>query len=326
MLTFKGKNVSVFNTVAAITLAILVAFFLYQQVSVQLSHISTFHFRLGSNVYPLAFTVFWLMGMGLEITKWYVLVNYSDKQSYLNTAASYFAGCAFATLTPGGMGDFPGRVLYLTGSKKFATYVSPAILAVASQYTAITFLACVALIAAPPLFAFQSPIFFLFGLGIIALLVISLFFLPLLRQVKKIITHPAAKINKAIHLFQAVPVGLKTKCLTLSLSRILINCLQLLCLLSWLGLSWAPWQMLPFALLYFAALTAIPSFALADLGIRGSVALVLFHHFSPDTISILTATLMLWFSNVMIPALAGIVALFRINYFSFGNKKVVAAD
>jgi len=62
----------------------------------------------------------------------------------------------------------------------------------------------------------------------------------------------------------------------------------------------------------FWILAIIPSFAIADLGIRGTVAKTLFSY-SINTVGILTATFGIWFVNLFIPALMGSLLILGIK-------------
>jgi hypothetical protein len=63
--------------------------------------------------------------------------------------------------------------------------------------------------------------------------------------------------------------------------------------------------------LYFAAITLIPAMFLFDLGIRGSVGIILFSVISDNTEALLSAIFFLWFLNVAIPVLWGSLLLLR---------------
>jgi len=62
----------------------------------------------------------------------------------------------------------------------------------------------------------------------------------------------------------------------------------------------------------FWILAIIPSFAIAELGIRGTVAKTLFYY-SKNTIGILTVTSGIWFINLFIPAFIGSLLILGIK-------------
>ena len=101
--------------------------------------------------------------------------------------------------------------------------------------------------------------------------------------------------------------------LGLSMLRFLVFTAQYLLLLRWMNIPLSCSEGLFTAFLFFWAIAVIPSFALAELGIRGQVSLFLFHNFSNNTMGILVATLGLWFINLVIPALVGSVMLIRMR-------------
>ena len=62
-------------------------------------------------------------------------------------------------------------------------------------------------------------------------------------------------------------------------------------------------------------ISIIPTIAITEIGIRGSVALYLFTLVSNNSIGILSATLCLWIINLVLPALIGILFIFTLRFF-----------
>ena len=62
----------------------------------------------------------------------------------------------------------------------------------------------------------------------------------------------------------------------------------------------------------FWIMAIIPSFAIAELGIRGTVAKTLFAY-SLNTIGILAVTFHIWFVNLFVPALTGSLLILGIK-------------
>ena len=67
-------------------------------------------------------------------------------------------------------------------------------------------------------------------------------------------------------------------------------------------------------------MTFIPSIALADLGIREAVALTIIGLESNNHIGILSATLVIWAINLVIPAIFGSVLIFKSKIFKSKEK------
>jgi hypothetical protein len=57
----------------------------------------------------------------------------------------------------------------------------------------------------------------------------------------------------------------------------------------------------------------LPSIVIADLGIRGSVSIFILGQFSENTQGILTASVVLWIINIMLPSILGL--------FLYTNRK-----
>jgi hypothetical protein len=70
-------------------------------------------------------------------------------------------------------------------------------------------------------------------------------------------------------------------------------------------------QFVPLAAIYFFLITIIPSHILVDMGIRGSIAILLFSPFFSNTPLLLAATFCLWCSNIIVPTLLGSYILIR---------------
>ena len=65
----------------------------------------------------------------------------------------------------------------------------------------------------------------------------------------------------------------------------------------------------------FFIISIIPSIAIAEIGVRGSVAIFLFGLVSVNKIGIISATFTLWVINLLIPTLIGVIFIFTLNFF-----------
>ena len=68
-------------------------------------------------------------------------------------------------------------------------------------------------------------------------------------------------------------------------------------------------------MLIFLFITVTPT-TIAEIGVRGSVALFVFRSFfSSNTIGILSAVSILWLINLILPAVIGTVFIFSLKFF-----------
>ena len=61
--------------------------------------------------------------------------------------------------------------------------------------------------------------------------------------------------------------------------------------------------------------SVIPTIAITEIGVRGSVALFLFGLVSANTVGILSATFVMWVINLLLPALIGTIFIFTLKFF-----------
>ena len=68
-------------------------------------------------------------------------------------------------------------------------------------------------------------------------------------------------------------------------------------------------------MLIFLFMTLTPTIALTEIGIRGSIAVLVLGIFSNNIIGILSSTVVLWIINLIIPAIIGSLFIFNLNFF-----------
>ncbi len=67
--------------------------------------------------------------------------------------------------------------------------------------------------------------------------------------------------------------------------------------------------------LTFFAIAAIPTFALTEIGVRGSAALAFIGLISDNDTGIVAASFSLWLVNIALPAMAGVPFVFKWKLF-----------
>ena len=65
----------------------------------------------------------------------------------------------------------------------------------------------------------------------------------------------------------------------------------------------------------FIIMAIVPSFAIADLGIRGKFSTALLNFYSTNTVGIIGTTFGIWFINLFIPAVLGSIFILGIKIF-----------
>ena len=69
------------------------------------------------------------------------------------------------------------------------------------------------------------------------------------------------------------------------------------------------------AMLIFFFITVTPTITIAEIGVRGSVAIFVLGLFSSNDMGILSATTILWLINLILPAIIGSFFVFSLKIF-----------
>ncbi|HUZ57342.1 MAG TPA: lysylphosphatidylglycerol synthase domain-containing protein [Hanamia sp.] len=329
-----NKNIKIFfKYIFAPLLALWLFYSLYQQIKAQpnlhqsISLIKEAPF--GKEAWK-----FWLIialafvNWGLEAKKWQVLVKPIQKMSFFRAYKSVLGGLALSLNTPNRMGEYGGRILYVKDGSRIKA-ISLSIAGSISQLIITLILGCFGL--AYFLF-FQSehsgPLMGLSVFWLKTLLFISsfvsviliLFFFQLSWLIKLVEKNPSAgKFVKYINVLDEFTAKLLLRLLSLSFFRYLVFVIQYILMLQvldveifWVNAFWIIG-------ILFLVLAIVPSFTIADLGIRGKFSTDLFGIYSVNAIGILGTTFGIWFINLFIPALAGSLFILGIKFFKNGK-------
>ena len=264
------------------------------------------------------------LNWGLEARKWQVLLKPIQQINFFRAYKSVLSGLALSLNTPNRMGEYGGRILYVKEGSRLRA-ISLSIAGSISQLIVTLIMGCSGLVY---LLYFQTahsgPLIGLSVYWIRVLLFISavftglvvLFFFRLSWLIKLIEKIPSSKkFVEYINVLEEFTAKLLLRLLSLSFFRYLVFVLQYILLLQvlhveifWIDSFWI-------LSVLFLVLAIVPSFAIADLGIRGKFSTELLSMFSLNTLGILGTTFGIWFINLFIPALAGSILILGIKFF-----------
>jgi hypothetical protein len=261
---------------------------------------------------------------GLETCKWYLLVNRMQPLSFMKSFESVLSGLSLAINTPNRIGEYGGRVVYLLPQNRLKG-VALTIISSISQLLVTLVLGSIALvILKDDLYKvemggthFSSILFtgFQFSVLIFVLLTGILFFKLewLVNLVKRI---PLFKEKLSfIAVLENLGPRLYWQILFYSFLRFVVFALQYVLLWQVLTVEIDIWEGFWAIALVFLVMAIIPGFAIADVGIRGKVAISIVGIFSANSIAILAGTAGLWLLNLVVPALIGSLLLLTIKIF-----------
>ena len=268
----------------------------------------------------LALVVF---NWGLEAVKWQSLLKPLEQISFLKAMRAILAGVAFSINTPNRIGEYGGRVLYVKDGHRWQA-VSLTIAGSLSQLI-ITLAAgiagLVALLNQPSLF--QSSAVqqlwiqvLLYGTIAVALFLTILYFRLswLVQWLEKI---PGGNnFLKHIAVIENLGVRFLLRVMGLSLLRYIVFVIQFILLLQ-LFIGSIPFGVACMMIsIVYLVLAIIPTIALAEIGIRGKVSLLVFGMITTNTVGIIAATLAIWCMNLVIPAIIGSIFFASLKIFS----------
>ncbi len=264
-----------------------------------------------------------LINWGIEARKWQVLLKPLQKIRFLRAYRSVLSGLALSLNTPNRMGEYGGRILYVKEGSRLKS-ISLSIAGSISQLIITLLLGCGGLVFL--LFSRHLPNGYVMGLSfywIKVLLFISslvtailiLFFFRLSWLIKLLEKVPGSqKFIEYFNVLEEFTAKLLLRLLSLSFFRYLIFVLQYILLLQVLRVEIFWFDCFWIISILFLVLAIVPSFAIADLGIRGKFSTGLLSLYSMNTVGILGTTFGIWFINLFIPALAGSIMILGIKF------------
>lgn len=239
---------------------------------------------------------------GLETYKWKVLLR--SNASGIQLVQSIVAGITAGFVTPGRTGEFIGRVLFLNDGDNSKVFYLSFIGGTAQTAASLV-------IAIPFIYLWKQNAFIveaITGCATVYLLFYFRFDLvnrwlsssSILQRYSLLIKHedlPAVKTQVFV--------------LLLSMLRFTVYLLQYVLLLSFFGIGPECLPLFTHSVVYLLAQSFSPLMPLLDVSYRGATALYVFKDISSNTIAILTAVMVVWIVNLVIPALVGYLFILR---------------
>jgi hypothetical protein len=275
----------------------------------------TNHLSQALQTHSLDFTIGFLLlflNWGIEAWKWKILLGKIMEINYWRAFRSVMAGITTGIFTPNRVGEFGGRVFDLEEGHR----TEAALLSFAGG---LLQLLVTVLVAVPAVFACSTCDVYLrkhmeISL-VLALLMLLLLFLVWFFRDRLL---PRASI--LMRTFRLYPAGHWLKIFGWSLVRYGVFTLQFVLLLRGFGVAIDMSNLLPAIALVFFATTVIPTFAISEIGVRGSVSVVFIGMYSSEPTAILASSFLLWIINIAIPAVAGGIFVLRMNPFKSKNR------
>ncbi len=264
------------------------------------------------------------LNWGLETYKWHLLVNKFQPLSFVKSFEAVLSGLSLSMNTPNRIGEYGGRILYLKPDFRLRGVALTVLCSISQLFVTLVSGWIAMLILQPYLYKVHfsdtalTGIFFnvlVYGVLLMAL-VTGMFYFKMQWLVKILKWIPVVKEKFSFaFIIEHLRGKVMWQILFYSFLRFMVFAMQYV--LVWRALQvdinfqdgfWC-------ISLVFLIMAVVPSFAIAEIGIRGKVALGIVGLFSTNSIAILTGTIGMWILNLVLPALLGSLFLLTIKIF-----------
>jgi len=332
----KTKLQKTYNIAIRLIIIILTFYFLYDQLfhRKDLSSLpaTLLSFSDKDGFYWALALVLILMpvNLALEAVKWKFLISKLEKVSFLNSFKAVLTGVSVSMFMPNRVGDYFGRVFILKKADHFQAILSTILGSMAQLITTLLF-GFVSFAFLFPEYIDLSGVNFWLYIGLVILLLITAFtivfayvqfgtFTDLLRRATG---RKYNRIQKYAQVFSWYDWGDLLKVLLISISRYFVFSFQFFLLLKAFGIQLNYFEAMILIGMVYLLMTIIPTIALSEIGIRGSVSIYVFENWMQLTgawsehsaLGVVTASSLLWLVNLAFPALMGLGFVFSLKFF-----------
>ena len=330
-----NKNIKIFlNYFLGPVLFIWLSWSIYNQVRRQpdlLSSWQTIKESLNSSkIWNLVIVIFlMIVNWSVEAFKWKISIRHIQPVSMLKAFRAVLSGVSFSVSTPNRMGEYLGRILYMEEGNRLKV-ISLTIVSSMSQLIITLFAGVIGLFCIKQEIvksAFINHVDLALWLQvlqcgvIIVLVILTLFYFRLsllINLVEKL--RNGNRYEYLVHALKDVHATLLFRLLSLSATRYMVFAIQYFLLFRLFDVHVSWWQSFWTVNVIFLVLAIIPTFAIAELGLRGKVSLQLLHIFSKNDLGIGFATITIWLVNLVIPAVIGSLLILSIKIFKNRNE------
>lgn len=256
----------------------------------------------------------------VEAKKWQLLLALFSPISLRTAIKAIFSGISFSIATPNRIGEFAGRILHLpTGSRlqgtsfTFVGNFSQLIVTFVCGSFSLFFLSTSDVQVFSKLFHAGFFIFIKILLPILTLFMLLLYFKLGFIFEKLLSLRFFQRVGQQLSALKEIPNIILLDVILLSFFRFFIFFIQYLLLFYLMDVGVGPADLFIGISILFLLLSAIPTIAFVELGLRWQFALILFGGVSNNKLGISIAITTVWFVNLILPAFLGALSMIKFN-------------
>jgi len=321
-------------------IAVISIGFIYHQIFYQkhIAEIQVFASRIFDSYLDIAIlatvVLMMLVNWSLESAKWRFLITKIESISFFRALKAIFSGASVSVFTPNRIGDFGARVIYLDNSDRV-------------QAVFITLIGSISQLVVTILFGFVGMGYYILTIysgtidpvlayalfGVLSLsttlTLIAYYNVSTITRWAKTVFRLKGVLKKRkirnrlkgyVEVFSLYTIEELSLTLLYSLLRYIVFSVQFYLLLFAFDVNIPIATAFALISLTFFTMAVIPTVALTEIGVRGSVALFFLNIASENALGIVTATFVLWIINLAIPALIGSLFVFSANIFKVDKR------
>ena len=267
-----------------------------------------------NKVYLVGVILMMFLNWLVEALKWRYMIRKIENISIMTSYRAVFTGITVSTFTPNRIGEYGGRVFCLEkGDRIKAVFIT--VLCSMSQLLVTILFGSISLFI-----LFDEILIDKTFLSVSLLILLNLSLLFSYFNISHIINFLGKfKLIKSFKKYLEVLVMYNYKDLIIAFiysnTRYFIFSLQFIILLHIFGINISFMDAILSVMLIFFFITITPTITIAEIGVRGSVAIFVLGLFSSNDIAILSSTTLLWLINLIIPAIIGSFFVFSLKFF-----------
>mgnify|MGYP000160849089 CR=1 FL=1 len=243
----------------------------------------------------------------IEAIKWRFLILKTEKISFLTSLRAFFNGITLSFFTPNRVGEFAGRVIYLKRENTIRGALLSFIGSAAQLLITIQCGCIAAIIYIERFLEISAPILLMIRLGLLLLFLLSTWSWWKMPRLVYWIDKLKIKSDwkEKAHIWDSCTSVDLFRVWMMSLLRYMVFTTQAVLMFKAVGVAADTRELVGLTALSYFFITLIPSIALGELGVRGSVNIALFGYAGALSGEILLATFGIWMINLALPAFLG---------------------
>jgi hypothetical protein len=264
-----------------------------------------------------------LLNWGLEALKWKRLLSQVEKLSIWRAIESVFCGLTWAVFTPNRIGEYGGRVFFLSPKRRVIGIVAMAVGNIGQMVLTNVFGAiCICIFICRFVHLDYRLVYALVVLSVMFCLFFIVFYFNI-RWLNGLLlsmrfTRKYKKFYSILGRYQKAELF---KILMFCLARYLVFSTQYFIMFYWLIPDLHYLDILMMVCILFFVQSTLPSLDLFDIGVRSVTASYFFSFVTRQDVAVIACTASIWLINIIIPAILGSFFVFKLNFFGSIHRR-----